>query len=50
MKYELFQPARGSLFHILSNICSKYNLTQHNVNIRGTLKIISDSYKIKMMG
>ncbi len=43
VKYELFQPARESFFHILSNICSKYN-------IKGTLKIKSEPYKIKNDG
>jgi hypothetical protein len=28
----------------------KYDLTRHNINIKGTLKIISDSYKIKNDG
>ena len=45
-KYEIVNPPRESYFNILKKICEKYNLQYLNLNVKNSLKIINDGYRV----
>ncbi len=46
-KYStILKPARESYFHILKEICNKYEFNIQNINIKSSIDIINSKYQI----